>query len=88
MLTVWQVKVATPKRGRYRQQSNSHQYRIDVVITKDVNYFPLRRDESICPRRVDGLSRGGRFFVSLLKRKRPASTQPFIPGSQERSLTC
>lgn len=29
----------------------------------------------------------GRFFASLEKRKRPASTQPFIPGSQGRSAT-
>lgn len=34
-----------------------------------------------------GVCRGGRFFDSLEKRNRPASTQPFMPGSQGRPAT-
>lgn len=34
------------------------------------------------------MGRGGRFLASLLKRKRPANTQPFMPGSQVRPWIC
>ena len=60
----------------------------DGVTIHDLNYFPRRRLESVRLPSARRIGRGGRFLASLLKRKRPANTQPFIPGSQGRPLMC
>jgi len=57
-----------------------------ALIVMRVDYFPLRRSGSDLPPPRAG--RGGRFLASLLKRNRPARTQPFMPGSQGRFWTC
>ena len=53
------------------------------------DYFRFLRSGPVrppLPSRRTG--RGGRFLASSLKRKRPANTQPFMPGSQGRPATC
>lgn len=61
---------------------------VGCAVSVTAAHLPPLRFGSVRPPSLRRGGSGGRFLVSLLNRKRPASTQPFMPGSQIRSLTC